>query len=311
MNICRGLIFNTETMEIIARPFPKFWNINDDRHPETLEKNLPTNISSITTKMDGSLGILYKWEDQNYVATRGSFASDQSLWATNWLQKNYPRLDLLKEYTLLTEIIYPENRIVVEYDFEGLIVIGAINNSTGKELSRSDLKSYCQAMNLKLVQDHKKLLNTCMSENIPNQEGYVATFDNGLKVKLKFENYCELHRILTGLNPRSIWELKKESKDDEISSWLTDPKMPSGFITWLRKWNSQLDGDYYTILTDAQRIFDRMPVFSTRKDIARYFLQSDHKYYSAILFGLLDGKDVSNTIWKLIEPKSTETFRED
>lgn len=311
MNSCRGLIYRTDTTEIVARPFAKFWNLNDARHSETLEINLPPGVPLLTTKMDGSLGILYSWNNQNYVATRGSFESDQAHWATEWLQKKYPRLKLPRDYTLLTEVIFSENRIVVQYDFEGLVTLGAIHNETGKELSRSDLKSYCIANELPLVKDHVKDLKTCVAENIRNQEGYVATYSTGFKVKIKFETYCQLHRILTGLNPHTIWEMHRDGKNEELLAWAADEIIPTEFKAWLNKWNLQLTNDYYKILFVAQRILDRKPSGGTRKDIAAFFLQTDHKYYASILFGLLDGKDVSETIWKLIEPKSTDTFRED
>lgn len=49
-----------------------------------------------------------------YIATRGSFESDQALWATEWIQKRFRPVDFLAGYTYLYEIIYPENRVVRE-----------------------------------------------------------------------------------------------------------------------------------------------------------------------------------------------------
>jgi len=103
---CRGLIYNVDTMEIVALPFKKFWNFSDERHPETMPENLPHDIPLVTDKLDGSLGILFEWKGQNFVATRGSFHSEQATWATNWLRNRYPRLQLPKGYTLLVEIIF-------------------------------------------------------------------------------------------------------------------------------------------------------------------------------------------------------------
>ena len=311
MSWSRGLIYNTETFEIVSTPFKKFWNFSDSRHPETLEENLPSDIPLITTKMDGSLIILYTWEGQNYCATRGSFESDQAKWATNWLQTNYPRLEPIKGYTLLFECIYNENRIVISYDFEGLIVLGAVSNETGTELSRSNLKSYCTAMGLTLVKDHRKDLLTCKSEDISNEEGYVATYANGLKIKIKFENYCQLHRIVTGLNPRSIWELKRDGKYTQITDWLLDPKMPEEFKSWLEKWNKQLCIDYEDILLKAETIFSSTPKNLSRKETALFFLNEDNKKYAKLLFALLDGHSIAPLILKMIEPKATDTFRAD
>ena len=41
--------------------------------------------------------------------------------------------NVLAPTTPLFEIIYPENRIVVKYDFEGLVMIGIVDIQTGYE----------------------------------------------------------------------------------------------------------------------------------------------------------------------------------
>jgi RNA ligase len=79
---CRGLIVD-ENNNIIARPFPKFFNLGEDVSIE----DLPNESYKITEKMDGSLGIMYVDPSNNQfkIATRGSFNSDQSIEATKIL----------------------------------------------------------------------------------------------------------------------------------------------------------------------------------------------------------------------------------
>jgi RNA ligase len=132
-----------------------------------------------------------------------------------------------------------------------------------------------------------------------------------LKIKVKFETYVQLHKILTGLNPKAIWELKRDGKNETIDSWLTDEKMPIEFKNWLNKWDNQLDNDYHKILANCLNISYNKPIFTSRKEIAEYFLSEDNREYASILFGLLDKKDVSNIIWKLLEPKFNDVFRAD
>jgi len=304
-------------MEVIARPFAKFWNVGDERHPETLEANLPQEIPLMTDKMDGSLGIHYRWAGDNYVATRGSFHSEQAEWATAWFRKNYPDLKFPVGWTFLSEILYAENQIVLDYDFEGLVTLGAVRIADGVELSRESMEVYCQRKNLKLVEKFNKHLNECASEDIKNREGYVATFpSNGLKVKIKFETYCQLHRILTGLNARSIWELLRDGEVSKIEEWLVDPKMPEQFKTWLRNVFSGLQLQHNEIESEAQRIFEDRPMLSimlpykeSRKKMAEYFMKDENKKYSGFLFKLLDGKAIDEAIWKSIEPAVAATFK--
>ena len=82
---CRGLILNVKTGEVLARPFPKFFN-----YGEHVEKGwpIPTETPEVYEKLDGSLGILYYLNGKPWIATRGSFTSDQAVWATNWWRKN-------------------------------------------------------------------------------------------------------------------------------------------------------------------------------------------------------------------------------
>ena len=309
LNYSRELIYNTDTLELVATPFKKFWNFQDASHPETLEENLPNEIPLITTKMDESLIIWYAWEGKNYLATCGSFDSDQAIWANEWLQKNHPNLITPDNYTLLSEAIYKENRIVVQYDFEDLVTLSAIHKETGKEMPRKELETYCKANQLTIVQDHCKTLLECAEEDLPNFEGYIFTYPNGLKVKFKQLTYVALHRIITNLNPKAIWELLRDGKEQTINEWLIDKRMSSEFKNWLNKWNKQLHNDFNEIEKSVKIIFNNKPISENRKEIVLYFTSENNKEYSSLLFSLFDGKEISSLIWKKIEPKFADVYR--
>jgi RNA ligase len=96
---CRGLVTNSKN-EIIARPFKKFFNYEEHK-PE----DLPNEEFEVYEKMDGSLGILFHYENEWILATRGSFTSEQSIKGTEMLKK-YPLEKLDVNNTYLFEIIY-------------------------------------------------------------------------------------------------------------------------------------------------------------------------------------------------------------
>jgi len=48
--------------------------------------------------------------------------------------------------------------------------------------------------------------------------------------------------------------------------------------------------------------------FPTRKDFAMWAKQQDNPQ---LLFALLDGKDISDMCWKLVEPKCATPFRKE
>ncbi|MEM1009354.1 MAG: RNA ligase, partial [Myxococcota bacterium] len=133
---CRGLIME-ETGKVVARPFEKFFNLG-----EMESQVIPDEPFEVYEKMDGSLGILYWSEGMPYMASRGSFDSDQALKANEMLQRQYKAAlgKLNPAHTYLFEIIYPENRIVVDYGTtEALVLLGIVETSTGKELPLEDI----------------------------------------------------------------------------------------------------------------------------------------------------------------------------
>lgn len=313
-NLCRGLIVDaTDPTDpiVVARPFSKFHNLNTTYMPETMEENLPNEAPLVTTKLDGSMGIVYFYDGQWWVATRGSFDSDQARRATAWYHqhaKMFPQ-DWPAETTPVCEIIYPENRIVVDYNFEGLVLLSMIDNETGHEFARDEMELWAEVNVLQVVDKFTKSLAECASEDTLNEEGYVLTYSNGVKVKCKFESYVRLHRILTGLNPKSVWEMLSLKQDEAIAALLSDEHMPQSFKTWLSGWVTRLKTQFVEIEAEAKAVFAGKPSGS-RKDDALYFTKTV-KHLTGVLFKMLDSKDYAEVIFDMIKPKATDTFKVD
>lgn len=330
-NVCRGLIVkvshNFEDATVVARPFGKFHNLNTDGIPETQEANLPDETPLITTKLDGSMGTLFTYEGKWHVATRGSFSSDQAKWATAHV-RNVLKIHLLMslpKFTPVVEIVYPANRIVVDYDWEGISLLGIVHNHSGHEVPRVGVEEWGARVGIPVVPLHEKTLEQCVAENRPNEEGYVLTYPNaGLKVKVKFADYVRLHRVVTGMNPKTVWEMLTENRSSVVEALLADEKMPRAFRTWLRGWRDQLTTGYNTIWDRAQQIFWVRPFNGTfvsppsegvlhmvRKKQALYFNQPENAPYAQVCFALLDGKDPAPIIWKMLKPKASDVYRKE
>lgn len=109
---CRGLIVHQDHPTVLARPFPKFFN-HDEPEAADIGRTGPVTV---TDKLDGSLGILYHDGDDWAVATRGSFNSVQARHATELYRHHYAdRWRPDPALTYLFEIVFPANRIVVDY----------------------------------------------------------------------------------------------------------------------------------------------------------------------------------------------------
>ncbi|WP_281232493.1 T4 RnlA family RNA ligase [Flavobacterium gelatinilyticum] len=287
---CRGIILDANN-NIIARPFPKFFNLG-----EMENQILPDTTFEVFDKMDGSLGILYWMNDAPFIASRGSFSSDQSDKGNEMLHGKYkdswPLLDKSKTY--LFEIIYPENRIVLDYGkSEELVLLAIIDTQSGEEFPLEDI-GFPTVQKFDGVKDIKTL--SALNQN--NKEGFVIKYANNFRVKIKFEEYIRLHRIITQISNLNIWEFLKDNKPfDEILE-----QVPDEFFNWVKQTKADLERDYKIIEDKCRTDFK---ILETRKETAFYFQTCP---YPKVLFSMLDEREYSEIIWKLIRPKFEKPF---
>ena len=108
----RGLVVD-ENYTIVARGFNKFFNLSElPAYGIDVDVNEP---GIIMDKLDGSLGLVYRYGGEWRVSTAGGFASEQAIHATKLFNERYADTPCVPGLTLLVEIIYPENRIVSNY----------------------------------------------------------------------------------------------------------------------------------------------------------------------------------------------------
>jgi len=306
---CRGLIADKEG-NIIARPFPKFFNLHE--HDE-----VPAENFEVFEKIDGSLGILYFYNNKPFIATRGSFTSEQADVANELLHSVYRgSIKLLdKDLTYLFEIIYPENRIVVNYgSARSLTLLGVIRTKTGEEISLSSFE-HLEFPVINKYNDWNSI-DQLMQLNRYNEEGFVLRFHSGLRVKIKFPDYVKLHSIITGVTSRRIWEVLKEGK----SFCEFADNIPDELFDWIKKTEDSLKAEYKKIEDKCKLDFENIIKPYTphaidyidgkyyhfaidRKEIALEIIKHNN---TTILFAMLDNKDYSKTIWKILEPSSAE-----
>lgn len=287
---CRGLILD-ENENVVARPFPKFFNLG-----EMENQILPESTFEVYDKMDGSMGILYWIDEVPFMASRGSFASIQSDKANEMLQGKYrnswPLLD--KNKTYLFEIIYPENRIVLDYGAaEELVLLAIIDTQSGEEFPLENI-------GFPVVEkyDGIKDILTLKEMNIANREGFIIKYTNNFRVKIKFDEYLRLHRIITQVSNLNIWEyLKTNQSMEEILE-----RVPDEFFDWVKQTKRDLENKYSVIEVQCKSDFK---VLESRKETALYFMTCQ---YPGVLFAMLNGKNYSEIIWKMIRPTFEKPF---
>jgi RNA ligase len=294
---CRGLVTNSKG-EIVARPFKKFFNYEEHK-PE----DIPNEDYVAYEKMDGSLGILFYYENEWILATRGSFTSPQAFKGKEILDRH----DISawrKDNTYLFEIIYPGNRIVVDYgDEEKLVVLGAIHTETGEEIPDSSL-FWTQDSGFEVVTTYKTWgegYDLLKEEIQKDREGYVLRFKNGFRMKIKGDEYVRLHRILTNISNRDIWEYLKNNKSfDELLE-----KVPDEFNDWVKETIRDLQNQFDNIKLSVE---DEFKELINKKEFAEKIKDNPNRSF---LFKRLDSysSQLNEMIWHSIYPSYSKPFK--
>ena len=224
----RGIVFDYATGEVLARPFDKFFNLGEMIDTETGElkpiagyvkqhlgfDNLSGDYKHqkfrVMDKLDGSLGIAFWTGIDWYVKTAGSFESDQAKWANDWFDMLINPNVLDKSKTYLFEIIYDEDKHPIEYDFEGLVLLGIIDTQTGIEEPLSEILRVAKELNIRHAEvleftDFDEVVK--YAKNLPKtKEGVVITFENGFKLKVKGDEFLALQKIFHFLTKDVVYE---------------------------------------------------------------------------------------------------------
>lgn len=328
---CRGLIYNTDHGEIVAQPFKKFWNYGQGAAPK-LDLDEPVYT---TDKVDGSLGILYREPvgGNLAIATRGSFTSDQARHATDVLRNWYgydlysspgfgkpprdPRGDwhVVDDETFLFEIVYPGNRIVVNYHgIDDLFLLGSVDLEDGTVYRPSTAAVHLDWNGPRAESlGYNTLREALAAPPRENREGIVvSTMYGGPQLKIKQEDYVVLHRIVTGLSERRVWQALaagqtvdqiNEPLPDEFHPWVE--KVALKLVTEFNRRQSRMLDEFYNAMATARqagwasRDEDGYHDVYDRKSIALLFQESDDPW---ALFAQLDGRDITEKLWKQLEP---------
>lgn len=303
---CRGLIL-TNSGAIVARPWKKFFNLG--------QVNLPIQFDDpveVMDKADGSLGILYPGRHGYAIATRGSFCSDQAVHATDVWKERYYYLKPDPGYTFLFEIIYPENRIVLDYKgIDDLVLLGAVEIATGYYVSPTvaqymftdgGARSYWGGPTIDVF-PYKSISEALAHMGRAGAEGYVIRSHNFM-VKLKEPDYVELHRLVTNITPKTVWEQLRAGKSvKQICSVLPDEfhnyaeSIAKPMVDKYNKRAAEIFDGYFEIVGKmTKQGVTKVNRKAYATEIKKY---ADKQYY----FLLLDDRGIADLLWKELRPR--------
>lgn len=330
----RGIVFDKDTGKVLAYPFEKFFNFGelvDDQSNLTklahdviahqgydnLLRDISTQRFRVMDKLDGSLGIMF-WTGKTWlIKTAGSFVSEQALWANKWAADNIDVTKLDKNCTYMFEIIYDEDVHPIQYDFEGLVLLGINDNTTMKEKPFADIVH--TAFELKI--NHAEVLEFTdfdevvkYAKALPNaKEGVVVTFDNGFKVKIKGAEFLALQRLFHYLSPAVIWESfdweNAESSCDIAAQYAEDfiKNIPEE-LTDLKEVATQISEKFFMNMTEVFNYGQQLRAdYPIRKEAYEALCKSSCKkeLYAAVLLYYTNGKEnskIREAIYRTVKP---------
>lgn len=287
---------------ILAKPFDKFFNYSEN--PEYESDIDFTKIKTVMEKMDGSLGISYFFNGEIRFATRGSFNSEQAIKATEIWKKYSERFFNLNgylhaPYTLLVEIIYPENRIVVDYkNQEDLVLLGMISIAKGLcsiEYSYETIVHYASFHKMPYAKQHNLLLDEMiMLQDVisANEEGWVIRFWNDKRLKIKGNEYMEVHRVMYGLSDKAKVRAWAEGKLTELLL-----RIPEEFREEIEKMDKQLtklENDYLEFITPILEHLKKNT--NSKREYAMNVNGMQNSYHRKLLFNAYETGVINNEL---------------
>lgn len=232
----RSLVFNLRTEEMVLTPFRKFFNLNEvwETSTEVVEAKIKyCKLFEVSEKMDGSMQS-YRWYNGEIVGSgsmaldpKNSFRLEEGL---EMLTENHKRmLEDFPTVTFIFEYISEKDKHVVPYDYskkKGLYLIGARSVIDGEEYSYNiikDISSYygipcCKTYQYNTLSEVLEHLNKM---TVKDGEGFVLNID-GFKLKLKCEDYLQLHRLDDKLSsPNVLIQAYAEGTIDDLYANMT------------------------------------------------------------------------------------------
>lgn len=262
IKMCRGFVLDSNG-SVFNHGFDRFFNL----HEAECDK-VDFETTEIQEKLDGSAIFIWHTGKEWEVTTRSVFYPHED---SQNFKETFCRLfdefnNLSKDYTYVFELLSKDNRIVTKYDKERVVLIGARNRKTGKEVSQNNLdriatdiyvdrpKRY-QANN---IDECRKLFE----EMNDDEEGLVIVDKNFNRLKLKQESYLKMAKIIS-------------LKDQDVLDYLLGKTEIDADFTDMPELKEKLERVatiHEEVLSYARMIYKNIKHFETDKEFASHAL---------------------------------------
>ncbi|MFD3543236.1 AAA family ATPase [Streptomyces sp. NPDC058662] len=342
---CRGLVADDTSGAIVALPLPKFFNVGEHESGQPYAPSLPDEPFEVYDKVDGSLAVVFHYAGNWRVASKGSFTSAQATWAQRRLDTK-DTAALRPGTTYLAEILYPGNRIVVNYGGRQDLVLLAAFGPDGAEVPLTEAASHWEGIGSVVTVWPAMPLDALMalaeSNTLPggtavtgtDAEGFVLRFASGVRAKAKLSEYVRLHKVVTGVTERDIWRDHGIQRSaglparhiakglgcplDEVEASGGKPldalleQVPDEFDSWVREVIARLED----AAARHERAIDEAyagiaHLAADRGAFARAARALGDWRLGAAMFLRLDGRPTELTTWRHVRPETADPYLTD
>lgn len=299
--MCRGLVVDDETKEVVINPIPKFFNYDTKFAPYI---DLHDSNTQITLKEDGFL-LQFRFHSKYglVVTSKGSFVSQMAVDAKKFLLDHGIEKD--KKSLPLTYICewckdYPDcaGFIVTKHPKERLVCF-ATRTASGKEYPVNSiyLPDYIEKVTSFSPDDATKYLEG-------EVEGVVLKNKQN-RVKVKTQWFLERHRAISHCTRKAVWEtLFRNERVQDIDN------IPDEFLPQMLQWQNELlrdfekqkcwTFDWHETLFENQHMTEKALALNTSLGLT--------PFQKSLLFTIHKNQfdKLNEIIWKQLKPKGEQ-----
>lgn len=341
VRLCRGIIIEKNTYNIVHYPFYRFYNFE-----EVIEERKKFNWDKAvaTQKIDGSLWGVFNYNGEWYISSRSQIGGfnktnfgeitfgdifDKAIYPFS-RDEFFACLDKNLDYTF--ELVSPYNQIVTPYNDCNIYLIGLRDKSNDfKEISLIEAKNIehiAALINAEIIKMPKIIplvdengkfrgfeeMKQLAETGNATDEGFVvvdwSSYDNEMgafpRVKVKNSSYVALHHLRGtvengSLNYANILNIVFKNEQAEVLT--TFPAFENIFSEVEKKFNNFLQ-DFNKNFNEIKNFFEIPAEARLNKDIKKEFAMKINKKFSTFLFFMFN-KNI-NTLHNAINIMSND-----
>lgn len=302
---CRSLVLELHTWKVVAKSFTRFFNYGES--PELTGKFDWSNPISSLTKEDGSIMIMYNYNGQWMVNTRGTFGNlECNFSGKTWNELFYESLlesevkseKLDENCTYIWEFCSVYNKVVKHYDKPQSFLLGMTDNERCIDIHPNSVDDEADWMdcqrpkeykfeNIDQVYSHLEYLE----EYDPTNEGVVLRDCNGLRIKLKNKKYLTLHHMRDNgnlFNPKNMLPWVLAGERDELLTYF--PEAKDNFD----EMHLKVFDAYYNL----SHVWSKSKKIEDQKEFALYITKERKEPFNSLLFQMKKEKcDNKKDLW--------------